>query len=53
MRDVFVAGEQVVAGGRMTRIDEAKLYEDIPVAVARFGKHLKFDQMVQLRWPVI
>jgi cytosine/adenosine deaminase-related metal-dependent hydrolase len=52
VRDVFVAGEQVVVDGRMTKIDEAKLYADIPVAVARFGKHLKFDQMVQLRWPV-
>ncbi len=52
VRDVFVAGEQVVAGGRLTKVDEAKLYEDIPQAVARFGKHLKFDQMVQLRWPV-
>jgi 5-methylthioadenosine/S-adenosylhomocysteine deaminase len=52
VRDVFVAGEHVVAGGRLTKIDEAKLYEQIPVAVARFGKHLKLDQMVQLRWPV-
>jgi 5-methylthioadenosine/S-adenosylhomocysteine deaminase len=52
VRDVFVAGEQVVGGGRLTRIDEAKLYEEIPLAVARFGKHLKLDQMVQLRWPV-
>ena len=38
--------------GRLTRIDEHKLYQDIPVAVARFGKHLQFDRMVQLRWPV-
>jgi 5-methylthioadenosine/S-adenosylhomocysteine deaminase len=52
VRDVFVAGEQVVGGGRLTKIDEAKLYEAIPLAVARFGKHLKFDRMVQLRWPV-
>ena len=52
VRDVFVAGEQVVGGGRLTRIDEAKLYEEIPLAVARFGKHLKLDSMVQLRWPV-
>ena len=52
VRDVFVAGEQVVGGGRLTRIDEAKLYEEIPLAVARFGKHLKLDRMVQLRWPV-
>lgn len=52
VRDVFVAGEQVVAGGRLTKVDEAQLYDDIPRAVARFGKHLKFEQMVQLRWPV-
>jgi 5-methylthioadenosine/S-adenosylhomocysteine deaminase len=52
VRDVFVAGEQVVSGGRLTKIDETTLYSEIPVAVARFGKHLKLDQMVQLRWPV-
>ncbi len=52
VRDVFVAGEHVVADGRLTKVDERKLYEEIPAAVARFGKHLKLDQMVQLRWPV-
>ena len=52
VRDVFVAGDRVVADGRLTKVDENKLYEEIPVAVSRFGKHLKFDQMVQLRWPV-
>jgi 5-methylthioadenosine/S-adenosylhomocysteine deaminase len=52
VRDVFVAGEQVVSGGRLTKIDEKALYSEIPIAVARFGKHLKLDQMVQLRWPV-
>ncbi len=53
VRDVFVAGQQVVANGRLTTLDEDKLYEEIPLAVARFGKHLKLAQMVQLRWPVI
>jgi 5-methylthioadenosine/S-adenosylhomocysteine deaminase len=52
VRDVFVAGEHLVAKGRLTKVDEEKLYAEIPVAVARFGKHLKLDQMVQLRWPV-
>jgi 5-methylthioadenosine/S-adenosylhomocysteine deaminase len=52
VRDVFVAGEQVVTGGKLIKIDEAALYREVPVAVARFGKHLKFDQMVQLKWPV-
>ncbi len=52
VRDVFIAGEQVVASGRLTKVDENKVYAQIPVAVARFGKHLKLDRMVQLRWPV-
>jgi 5-methylthioadenosine/S-adenosylhomocysteine deaminase len=52
VRDVFIAGEQVVADGRLTKIDETALYPQVPVAVARFGKRLKMDQMVQLRWPV-
>jgi len=52
VRDVFVMGDQVVSDGRLTRIDEAKLFAEIPVAVGRFKKHLKFDQMVQLKWPV-
>ena len=38
VRDVFVAGEQVVAGGHLTKIDESKLYDEIPVAVSRFGE---------------
>ena len=53
VRDVFVMGEQVVADGHLTRIDEAKLFAEVPVAVGRFEKHLKFDRMVQLKWPVI
>ena len=48
----FVAGEQLVKDGMLTKIDESKLYEEIPVAVMRFSKHLKVDQMVQLRGPV-
>jgi 5-methylthioadenosine/S-adenosylhomocysteine deaminase len=52
VRDVFVMGERVVADGRLTRIDEAKLFAEVPVAVGRFKKRLKFEQMVQLKWPV-
>jgi 5-methylthioadenosine/S-adenosylhomocysteine deaminase len=52
VRDVFVAGEQVVADGHLTRLDEGRLYEEIPLAVSRLGRHLKLEQMVQLRWPV-
>jgi 5-methylthioadenosine/S-adenosylhomocysteine deaminase len=52
VRDVFVMGEQVVAGGRLTRIDQDRVLAEVPAAVARFGKRLKFDRMVQLKWPV-
>jgi 5-methylthioadenosine/S-adenosylhomocysteine deaminase len=52
VRDVFIAGEQVVAAGRLTKTDEHKLYDQIPPTVARFGRQLKLDKMVQLRWPV-
>jgi 5-methylthioadenosine/S-adenosylhomocysteine deaminase len=52
VRDVLVMGERVVADGRLTRIDQAKLLAELPLAVARLQKHLKFDEMVQLKWPV-
>ena len=52
VRDVFVAGEQVVKGGRLTRIDEMALYREIPATVARFSKRLKMNEIVTLKWPV-
>jgi cytosine/adenosine deaminase-related metal-dependent hydrolase len=52
VRDVLVAGEQVVANGRLTRVDEARLQAEVPEAVRRLGARLELDRMVQLRWPV-
>ena len=52
VRDVFVAGEQVVKDAQLTRIDEAALYREIPIAVARFSKRLKMSEIVTLKWPV-
>ncbi len=52
VRDVFVAGEQVVRSGRLVRFEEEALYREIPRTVARFGQRLKLAEMVQLRWPV-
>jgi cytosine/adenosine deaminase-related metal-dependent hydrolase len=43
---------RVSAGGHLTKVDEAKLFAEVPVAVSRFRKHLKFENMVQLKWPV-
>jgi 5-methylthioadenosine/S-adenosylhomocysteine deaminase len=53
VRDVFVAGEPVVRGGHLTRLDETALYREIPRTVERFGRRLKLAEMVQLRWPVV
>lgn len=52
VRHVFVAGEQVVNDGRLTRIDERELYQEIPRTVARFSQRLRINEIVQLRWPV-
>jgi hypothetical protein len=52
VRDVFVAGEQVVKSGRLTKINEDAIYADIPRAVARFGKRLDMKKIVTLKWPV-
>ncbi len=52
VRHVFVAGEQVVKDGKLTRIDEAALYRAIPETVGRFSQKLKMNDIVQLRWPV-
>ena len=52
VRDVFVAGEQLLGGGRLTRIDQTQLYRQITPVVARLGQHLQLENMVQLRWPV-
>ncbi len=52
VRDVFVAGEQVVKDGRLTRIDEETIYREIPRAVARFSGRLNMSKIVTLRWPV-
>jgi 5-methylthioadenosine/S-adenosylhomocysteine deaminase len=52
VKHVFVAGEQVVRDGRLTRIDEDELYKEIPKAVARFSKRLPMEKIVQLKWPV-
>ena len=52
VRDVFIAGEQVVKSGKLTKVDEDTIYTEIPRAVARFGKRLDMKKIVTLKWPV-
>ncbi|HEX2826932.1 MAG TPA: amidohydrolase family protein [Burkholderiales bacterium] len=52
VKHVFVGGEQVVRDGRLTRVDEAALYEEVVKAARRLGGKLDMKTMVKLRWPM-
>jgi 5-methylthioadenosine/S-adenosylhomocysteine deaminase len=52
VKHVFVAGEQVVRDGRLTRVDEAALYQEVAKAAERVTGKLDMKKMVKMRWPV-
>jgi cytosine/adenosine deaminase-related metal-dependent hydrolase len=52
VRHVFVAGEQVVRDGRLTRIDEAAVMREVAKAGARITARLDMGRIMKLRWPV-
>ena len=56
MTDIFLGEKRPLGFGFWPLPEDAPgvsvRREEIPVAVMRFSKHLKVDQMVQLRWPV-
>jgi 5-methylthioadenosine/S-adenosylhomocysteine deaminase len=51
--DVFVAGERVVAGGRLVRVDDAEILERVRESAARFGEKLDLGRLINSRWPVV
>lgn len=51
-RDVFVAGERVVEGGRLARVDEERLLADVTAGAAALYDRLDGDSLVRGRWPV-
>jgi len=51
--DVFVAGERVVAGGRLTKLDEADVLALVADSMRRFGSELDLGRLVKLRWPIV
>jgi cytosine/adenosine deaminase-related metal-dependent hydrolase len=53
VKHVFVAGEQVVRDGHLTRLDEAALLREVALAAGRVSSRLDMRQMVKLRWPVV
>jgi cytosine/adenosine deaminase-related metal-dependent hydrolase len=51
--DVFVAGEQVVRDGHLTRLDEAEALNLVAESMQRIGRKLDVQKLVNLRWPVV
>jgi len=49
---VLVEGEQVVRDGRLVRVDEAALLEEVRKAAGRIGDRLDLAKIVRLTWPV-
>jgi 5-methylthioadenosine/S-adenosylhomocysteine deaminase len=52
VRDVFVAGDQVVADGHLTHVDEAEVLARVADSMRHFGHKLDLDKLVNLKWPV-
>ena len=52
VKHVFVAGEQVVRDGRLTRVDEAALMREVQAAGRRITSRLDMKKVMKLRWPV-
>jgi cytosine/adenosine deaminase-related metal-dependent hydrolase len=53
VRDVFVAGEHVVADGHLTQIDEAEILAQVAESMRRIGRKLDLGGLVKLAWPVV
>jgi 5-methylthioadenosine/S-adenosylhomocysteine deaminase len=51
--DVFVAGNRVVADGRLTTIDETEILERVKASTRSFAERLDLSRLVNLRWPVV
>jgi 5-methylthioadenosine/S-adenosylhomocysteine deaminase len=51
--DVFIAGEQVVSKGHLTKIDETEVFALVRDTMVRMSKKLDVKRLVHLRWPVI
>ena len=52
VKHVFVAGEQVVRDGHLTRVDEAAVMREVAAAGRRITSRLDMKNVMKLRWPV-
>lgn len=53
VKHVFVAGEQVVRDGHLTRVNEAEVMREVAHAGARIASRLDMQKVMKLRWPVV
>jgi len=52
VKHVFVAGEQVVRDGRLTRIDQDAIMREVGKTAARIAARLDMKKINKLQWPV-
>ena len=52
VKHVFVAGEQVVRDGRLTRIDQDAIMREVTKTAARIAGRLDMKKILKLQWPV-
>ncbi len=52
VKHVFIAGEQMVRDGSLTRIDQDQLMAEVRKTAARIAGRLNMKKIVKLRWPV-
>ena len=52
VKHVFVAGEQVVRDGRLTRIDQDAVMREVGKTAQRIAGRLDMKKIVKLQWPV-
>jgi cytosine/adenosine deaminase-related metal-dependent hydrolase len=52
VKHVFVAGEQVLRDGRLTRVDERAVMREVAKAGSRITSKLDMCKVMKLRWPV-
>jgi 5-methylthioadenosine/S-adenosylhomocysteine deaminase len=52
VRDVFVAGDQVLKDGRLTKIDHDELMREVGIAAQRIAARLDMKKILKGLWPV-
>ena len=52
VKDVYIAGEQVVRDGRLTKIDQDAVMQEVRRTAERIAGRLNMKKVLKLRWPV-